>query len=231
MNQELATHLIQELVSWGVREFCICPSSRNAPWVAVLNANSEQLQVYHFYEERSAAFFALGRIKQTHRPVAVVTTSGTALGELFPATMEAHYSGLPLVLLTADRPRHYRGSGAPQSAEQVNLFGIYVSASLDFEGQEKCNLSQIPANRPLHINACFDEPLLNSQKNFKESSYRHSFEFPSFSPSLPRNFSTLDFQEIKNFVQKLNYPFVVVSGLQPFEREGVAQYLENPHLF
>src|SRR5690242_4112012 len=120
---DLASYVISELSRQGVMEYCICPSSRNAPLVVMLEELVEEpkegLQLFRFFEERSAAFFALGRAIQTRRPVAVVTTSGTAVGELLPAAMEAHYSGVPLVLITADRPRCYRGTGAPQSAEQL----------------------------------------------------------------------------------------------------------------
>ena len=101
-------------------------------------------------DERSAAFFAIGRIKLHGAPVVVVTTSGTAVAELLPATIEAYYSGLPLVLLTADRPARFRGTGAPQSIEQVEIFGAYAETSL----------SMWTGMRPLHLNIEFDEPLL-----------------------------------------------------------------------
>lgn len=109
----------------GVAEYCVCAGSRNAPLIADLT------DAYSFVDERSAAFFALGRIKLHGKPVAVFTTSGTAAAELLPATIEAYYSGLPLVLVTADRPARFRGTGAPQCIEQVNLFGPYAATSLE----------------------------------------------------------------------------------------------------
>src|SRR5438067_1651083 len=125
MNSSLAVHTLEQAHSMGVSELCICPGARNAPWIQVLTANPGIFRCHYFFEERSAAFFALGRIRATSRPVAVLTTSGTAAGELLPAAMEAHYSGLPLVMMTADRPRSYRGTGAPQAAEQVGIFSHY----------------------------------------------------------------------------------------------------------
>src|SRR6185312_16012112 len=115
-NIVLARDILRELWSVGVREIVLCAGARNAPFVASLSGETS-FCVHPFFEERSGAFFALGTILSTGRPVAVITTSGTAAAELLPAAIEADYQGLPLVLVTADRPRRYRGSGAPQTIE------------------------------------------------------------------------------------------------------------------
>lgn len=181
MNREYARHVIQTLLDFGTAEFYVCAGARNIPLVeAILNIQSEKKIVFNHFEERSAAFYALGRIKAFNKPIAVVTTSGTAVAELFPAVMEAYYSGLPLILLTADRPREFRGTGAPQAAEQKNIFGVYVSecfdlASLDdlkqfssalLHCQNECDVyhhanicNRKQNNKPLHVNVCFDQPL------------------------------------------------------------------------
>jgi 2-succinyl-5-enolpyruvyl-6-hydroxy-3-cyclohexene-1-carboxylate synthase len=125
---EHARRLIEDVLALGAREFCVCAGSRNAALLAMLGASS--LRLYSFVDERSAAFFALGRIKLHGHPVAVVTTSGTAVAELLPAAVEGHYSGLPLVLISADRPARFRGTGAPQSIEQVGIFGLYAETSI-----------------------------------------------------------------------------------------------------
>jgi len=137
-NIAKARAVIEEARLAGVREMCVCSGSRNAPLLAVLSRS--ELKLWTFVDERSAAFFAIGRMKLTGQPVAVVTTSGTAAAELLPALVEAHYSGLPLFVITADRPARFRGTGAPQSIEQVNLFGVYGTR---------------------HINVEFDEPLID----------------------------------------------------------------------
>lgn len=144
-NLAAASRLIAEVRAAGARDFCVCAGSRNSPLLVALGTS-----VYSFVDERSAAFFAIGRIKRSGDPVAVVTTSGTAAAELLPACVEAHYSGLPLILITADRPARFRGTGAPQSIEQFGLFGVYADTSLD----------EWSGNRPLHLNIEFDEPLL-----------------------------------------------------------------------
>lgn len=158
----LARRVVAGLWASGAREAVVCAGARNAALVAALNA-ARGWQLWSFPEERSAAFFALGRVAAGGRPVAVVTTSGTAAAELLPALIEAHYQGLPLLAVTADRPRAYRGSGAPQAIEQVGLFGPYVERPFDVatlaEVEEAIYaLSQKPPQRPWHLNVCLEEP-------------------------------------------------------------------------
>ena len=142
---ERAAGVIAELRAAGVREFCVCAGSRNAPLLAVLGTSDAKL--FSFVDERSAAFFAIGRIKLHGDPVAVVTTSGTAVAEMLPAAIEAYYSGLPLVLVSADRPARFRGTGAPQSIEQPGIFGVYAETEL----------TSWSRTRPLHVNVELEE--------------------------------------------------------------------------
>ena len=146
-NIAAAREVIQRVRAAGVKDFCVCGGSRNAPLIAVLGTEN----VLSFVDERSAAFFALGRAKRDGKPVAVVTTSGTAAAELLPAAIEAYYSGVPLVLITADRPGRFRGTGAPQSIEQIGLFGVYAATDIKAWNRRV----------PLHINVEFDEPLID----------------------------------------------------------------------
>lgn len=158
-NLELGQDILTKIFAEGVREVVVCAGARNAPFVQLLSGNSP-FRIYSFFEERSAAFFALGRMQDTRRPVAIVTTSGTAAAELLPACIEADHQGLPLVMITADRPRRYRGSGAPQTIIQPGLFSHYTGAQYDIEGEVAAlTLSA----RPTHINVCLDEPLLDGQ--------------------------------------------------------------------
>ena len=144
-NMAEARRVIALARELGVEDYCVCGGSRNAPLIAMVGA------AYTFVDERSASFFALGRAKLTGRPVAVITTSGTAVAEMLPAAIEAHYSGVPLILITADRPARYRGTGAPQAIEQEGLFGVYAS-------RDAASWSRVG---PLHINVEFDEPLID----------------------------------------------------------------------
>ena len=148
-NLERARRLVSELREAGVSDFCVCAGSRNSPLLAVLGSSDAQL--YSFVDERSAAFFALGRAKRDRRPVAVITTSGTAVAELLPAAVEAFYSAIPLLLVTADRPERYRGTGAPQCIDQLGIFGTYAAT----------DLAAWDRKQPLHVNIEFDEPLID----------------------------------------------------------------------
>ena len=139
-------------------DFCLCAGARNSPLISIMDENKSLLEkvggnLYHFFEERSASFFALGRSQISKRPVAIITTSGTATTELISATVEAFYTQTPLILITADRPPNYRGTGAPQSIEQIGIFSHYAYPTIDlyqnFDLLETLNWDKL---KPLHLN-------------------------------------------------------------------------------
>ena len=152
-NLAAARAVIDHVYALGTTAFIVCGGSRNAPLIAAVAASGKRqaASVFAFVDERAAAFFALGRIKRDGQPVAVITTSGTAVAELLPATIEAFYSGLPLILITADRPARFRGSGAPQTIDQAGIFGSYAAT----------DTASWSRGMPLHINIEFDEPLID----------------------------------------------------------------------
>lgn len=164
-NAAVIGALMAELDALGVVEFCVCAGARNAALLDALTRRMPRITLRNFFEERSAAFFALGRVMQTRRPVAVVTTSGTAVAELFPAVMEAHYQALPLVVVTADRPSRYRGSGAPQAVEQRSIFGCYPMRDVEMEHEEGAGVFIFSGGEenagmgPVHFNVCLEEGL------------------------------------------------------------------------
>jgi 2-succinyl-5-enolpyruvyl-6-hydroxy-3-cyclohexene-1-carboxylate synthase len=160
MNIDWSRKLIAELCREGVREIVYCAGARNSPLVSVLDQFTG-LKLYSFFEERSATFFALGLARGLNRPVVVITTSGTAAAELLPATIEAFHVGVPLILMTADRPRRLRGTGAPQSIDQIGLYGKFVDKKFDLERGEMFSLVGWNRRLPAHINICFDEPLID----------------------------------------------------------------------
>ncbi len=118
----LLRSFVDELARCGMRAACTSPGSRCAPLVLTL-AREERLRCYSHIDERCAGFFALGLAKASGLPVAVTCTSGTAAAELLPAVIEAHEAGVPLLLLTADRPPELRENGAGQAIDQLKLFG------------------------------------------------------------------------------------------------------------
>lgn len=162
MNIQLALKVLKELHARGVRDFCVCAGNRNSPLILTLE-KTKGLRVFSFVDERSAAFFALGRIHASGgRPAAVIMTSGTAVAECLPAVIEAYYQSLPLIIVSADRPRSFRGSGAPQAIEQHGIFGVYAPVRMDLETLD--DVFPFPESElavPAHINVCIDEPLID----------------------------------------------------------------------
>lgn len=213
-TERLILDVLQESLRCGMQEVCICPSARNAPFVQAL-IKIPQLKTYYWFEERSAAFFALGRSRETQLPVSVITTSGTAAGELLPAAMEAYYSGVPLILITADRPPSYRGTGAPQSAEQVGLFGVYALVDYDVEINQTFSMSNWNQLGPAHINVCIDEPLTHA---FECIDLDYEREYYPYSPATG---------SFGDFFENIQYPFVVVSTLQSDQRPQVVEFLQK----
>jgi 2-succinyl-5-enolpyruvyl-6-hydroxy-3-cyclohexene-1-carboxylate synthase len=117
---------VEELVSAGLRDIVSCPGSRSTP-LALAFAAHEGLRTHVLLDERSAGFVALGMARAARRPAAVLVTSGTAAAELMPAVVEASLGRVPLLILTADRPPELRDRGAPQTIDQVRLFGRHVT--------------------------------------------------------------------------------------------------------
>ena len=130
MNPSTAfgTVVVDELVRCGMREAVLAPGSRSAPLTLALfdRAADGALRLHVRIDERSAAFLALGLAKASRRPVAVVCTSGTAAAHFHAAVIEADEAGVPLLVLTADRPPELRGTGANQAIDQLKLYGTAV---------------------------------------------------------------------------------------------------------
>jgi 2-succinyl-5-enolpyruvyl-6-hydroxy-3-cyclohexene-1-carboxylate synthase len=126
-NVAFATAFVEELIRNGITKFYVCPGSRSTPLVAALaravRANVGVIHADSVHDERAAGFRALGYARgSSGRPAVVITSSGTAVANLYPAVVEAGMDGVPMVLVTADRPYENRGTGANQAIDQVKLF-------------------------------------------------------------------------------------------------------------
>src|SRR5690625_36375 len=128
-SMDTARAIVTALRDSGVRHVVIGPGSRSAPLVYALAeaAHPERLRLHVRIDERSAAFTALGIALASGRPAAVVTTSGTATGNLMPAMMEASHADIRLVAVTADRPTEVQFTGANQTTDQRDMFGVHRS--------------------------------------------------------------------------------------------------------
>ncbi len=173
-NTAAARALVEGLARAGVRDACVTPGSRSTPLTVAL-AEQDAIRPWLHLDERSSAFFALGLARASGRPVVLVCTSGTAAANYHPAVVEADLSRVPLIVCTADRPPHLRNVGAPQTIDQVGLYGVSVrherdlpapgspDASPQVFGQAAAHAveeSLGPLPGPVHLNVPFDEPLI-----------------------------------------------------------------------
>jgi 2-succinyl-5-enolpyruvyl-6-hydroxy-3-cyclohexene-1-carboxylate synthase len=172
-NRLWATLIVEELARSGVDFFCVAPGSRSTPLVAALAVNEKAESLVHF-DERGTAFAALGYARATGRPAAWITTSGTAVANGLPAVVEAATDGVPMILLTADRPPELRQTGANQTIDQPDIFSDYVRWRFDLPAPEEAvdpamvlttvdqavyRARRAPSG-PVHLNLMFREPFI-----------------------------------------------------------------------
>lgn len=168
-----AEKFVTLLAESGLKHVCISPGSRSTPLTLAFDAN-KKIKKHVFVDERQSGFFALGLAKQTNLPVAVVTTSGTAAVELYPAIVEAYQNRVPLIICTADRPAYLRNKGANQTINQENLYKNHIRYFYDTglpdltkkslvmflqKADEAFRISLLADRGPVHINFQFDKPL------------------------------------------------------------------------
>lgn len=219
LTKSIASAVLEELITYGVEDFCLAPGIRNAPFVSLLK-QEKSLSTYYFNDERCAAFFALGRSRQTERPVGIIVTSGTAIAHLLPAAIESFYTSVPLVLITTDRPSRFRGTNAPQSCEQVGIYGPYAPCQIDLEEGDAVDLSEWDRKRPLHINVCLEEPRPQTQVALLQSGAIREQARIEDGAAIDKCRIALDL-----FIKNSRFPFVTVGSLKEEAREAVAQFL------
>ncbi len=173
--QVFSAHLLATLIAGGVEHIYLAPGSRSQSLAIAADqlARADRVKLHVRIDERAMAFTALGTALASQKPVAIITTSGTAVANLHPAVLEAHHAGVPLLLLTADRPDELRGVGANQTTDQIGLFGPAVQHVFDVEAPDSENdqaaraldvgqaALDLIANQPgpIQLNLAFREPL------------------------------------------------------------------------
>ncbi|WP_298129354.1 2-succinyl-5-enolpyruvyl-6-hydroxy-3-cyclohexene-1-carboxylic-acid synthase [Micropruina sp.] len=178
-SSRCAGTIVAQLCAQGVTDAVLASGSRSAPLaLALASAEAEgRLRLHVRFDERSAGFLALGLAKASGRPVPVLTTSGTAVGNLLPAVMEAHHSGVPLLVISADRPAALVGVGANQTTDQARLFQPFVrwSARVSSMASETSWAAQTARAcvlaagvgscnpGPAHLNVELDQPLVGGE--------------------------------------------------------------------
>lgn len=168
-QKEIAQLVLQQCVANNIENVVISPGSRNAP-LTIGFVNHPSINALSVVDERSAAFFALGIAQQTKKPVAVLCSSGSALLNYYPAIAEAYYSNIPLVVISADRPKHLIDIGDGQTIRQEGVFANHIlfNANLNENNIELLNNNELiekalrlacEQKGPIHINIAFEEPL------------------------------------------------------------------------
>ncbi len=213
----------------GVTQAVLCPGSRCAP-LTLAFARNENIETFTFSDERSAAFIGLGIAQQTHQPSVLVCTSGSAAYNFSPAVAEAFFQEIPMLILTADRPKEWIDQWDGQTIRQSEIFGAHVKKSFDLPADyehadvawyinrvinEAINLTKEFPKGPVHINVPLREPLYPAKGekiSFSKSVrvIKQKETLPTLSPSEKEN--TL--LSLKNFTKIL-----IVAGQQEYNNE------------
>lgn len=176
-SQLFASQFVAQLYNLGVKSFYLAPGARSQALAIAANqlATAGLVDLTVRLDERSMGFMALGRALQQQYPVAVITTSGTAVANLHPAVLEAHHAGVPMILLTADRPAKLRGLGANQTTMQPGIFADAVRDCIDIDAGADPRLTAMRAVElaigsefrpgPVQVNIQFSEPLSAAEPN------------------------------------------------------------------
>ncbi len=197
-KKELSQLVVAYCVAYDVEHVVISPGSRNAP-LTIGFTSHPKIKTYSIVDERCAAFFALGIAQQTRKPTAIICTSGSALLNYYPAIAEAFYSDIPLIVISADRPKHLIDIGDGQAIRQENVFKNHSLYNANLvEGKEHRSLNSelisdaiqnaIDKKGPVHINVPFDEPLYETttltiehdrlvDNNIQHEESLHNFEY------------------------------------------------------
>ncbi len=220
----LAQIVISACRQFNIDTVVISPGSRNAP-LTVGFSNHPDIKTMSVVDERCAAFFALGIAQQSQKPVAIVCTSGSALLNYYPAIAEAFYSNIPLVVISADRPKHLIDIGDGQTIRQENVFQNHILFSANLIENSKLKTQNlkliseaiqiaISKKGPIHINVPFDEPLYETVNELQE------FKFPIVTSSeVEKSIDLRKFSKIWNSSSKkmillgVQYPNEVVQNL------------------
>ena len=221
-NIEWSKNIANTLYEEGVRDICISPGHRNTPLVLAM-VKHPGLNCTSHVDERSASFFALGISKKINYPTVIITTSGTATANLYPAIIEANLNQIPLIILTADRPKYLVGTGENQTIEQADLYGYHVRnfQSLDLPSNRKTtlrsiikrtyrlsmglnhNFTRVNPPGPTHLNVPFKEPLFNSN----DINIKYNYEVKDIPNKII--YPKIDFNKEYDFIKKAKNIIIV----------------------
>ena len=188
--------IVLSLAAFSLKEVVIAPGSRNAPFVLSFNRHPN-FHCTSIRDERAAAFFALGKAIELQEPVILLCTSGSAALSFAPAIAEAYYQRIPLIVITADRPKSWTHQGDGQTMNQTNIYQNYIRKSFDLDGDatekedlwwirrmvgECYHIATQQDKGPIHLNVPLKEPLYNAAA--LDISLSPSFQMPMIQKEL-----------------------------------------------
>jgi 2-succinyl-5-enolpyruvyl-6-hydroxy-3-cyclohexene-1-carboxylate synthase len=230
--------LVEELLRCGIDYFCLSPGSRSTP-LAIAVARNPKARPVVIYDERAAAFHALGYSRASGKPAVLICTSGTAAANYFPAIVEASLDFIPMIVLTADRPPEKIDTGANQTIRQAKMYGDYVRWFFDLP----CPTAEIPPQMvlttidhcvykslaqpagPVHLNCQFREPLIPLKRKIPPDYLRDLASWsrlsqPYTSYSLPAVRSTEQIREdLLKIIRNTRKGLLVVGRLRSQEEK------------
>lgn len=165
-DKKSVQYILSFLKQKEIEDVVLCPGSRNAPFILSFSEDSH-FKITSYFDEKVAAFMALGIAKNKQKPVVLVCTSGSAVLNFAPAIVEAYYQNIPLWVFTADRPKGWEGKGENQTIHQHEIYKNYITHSIELDENISVNdaqnifenLIESNTNGPIHINFPFSEPL------------------------------------------------------------------------
>lgn len=222
-----------------IKDICISPGSRSTPLIFPI-AKSKQFNKFVNLDERSSAFFALGLSRTNEKPAILITTSGTAVAELYPAIIEAFYQRIPLIVITADRPEKFRNTGANQTINQNNIFSNHTRYSIDLSCQKptQINITKFinhvkkgidiclyKDRGPIHINIQFDKP-------FEPDNFTDDLILPEFNHLITTsNFSIQTKSVIPNSIKNNELKTLIISGPNNYSQKELKAIIDISNLF
>jgi len=224
MSKKHISRLAAILVAKGIEQVVVSPGSRNAPVIILFGAN-KALQLISVADERSAGFFALGLAMQSHKPVALLCTSGSAVLNYAPAIAEAYYQKIPLLVITADRPADLIDQGDSQTIRQQNVYANYIRKSFNLPVtiqtdkdewyfdrlvNEAVDRTLYPAPGPVQLNLPLDEPLYDINLPAEQPEVRVISYIPGITGI---DVPTLD--ELANHWNKASSKLILVGQMPP----------------
>lgn len=233
LNELWAKLLIKELIHHGVRMFCISPGSHNTIFT-VAAAEHPLAETHVHFDERGMGFHALGYAKGSGTPTALIVTSGTAVANLLPAIMEAHYDQVPLIVITADRPPELRDCGANQTTDQVKIFEDFVQWQVDLPCPDGkiphsyigTTISQAVAHAtsspqgPVHLNCMLRKPFLPPVDSPSLKLHSSTRSPHGAQTTFTAGVNTLQARDLEQLAEELSEHekgLILVSGTTPIE--------------